>query len=191
MNKMIGNDVIDLEKARAESNWEHPRFLDKVYTLSEKEIIEKAINKFETIWRLWSMKESAYKIYVQQHRKTFFNPKKIECKLINNAEGIVTIENGEYKTVSQITTDYIYTTAFSCIVTNTFSNSFELFGSNPSEECRLQLLRAFAKKNVLDLSSLEIKKDNLGVPKVFFNKILKENSISISHHGQFAGVSFL
>lgn len=188
---MIGNDVIDLDKAEEESNWKHPRFLDKICTRSEKIIIEQSSNKFQCIWRLWSMKESAYKIYVQQHRKTFFNPKKLECKLLNNTEGTVYIEDQEYKTVSQITPHYIYTTAFSSLIKNTFSNSFEVFDSNPSEECRLQLLRAFAREYRLDFSSLEIKKDNLGIPQIFYNKVLKENSISISHHGQFAGVSFL
>ena len=49
-------------------------------------------NSFNDVWRLWSMKEAAYKIYTQQHKKRFFAPQKFECSFISESEGMVSFE---------------------------------------------------------------------------------------------------
>jgi len=187
---MVGNDVVDLKKAAIESNWQHPRFLDKIFTLSEKEIIEQATNQFQTIWRLWSMKESGYKIYVQQFRNPFFNPKKIECKFIDNSQGEVCIDNEIYKTITECTSSYIYTTAYIFTEATICYKTFKVTTENSSKESRELLLRLYAEKKNLQRNKLEVRKEALGIPKLFYNGMVRSNSISITHHGQFAGVSF-
>ena len=88
---MIGNDVIDLQLAAVQSDWQRPRFREKVFTEGENRLIDSAEDPFKTVWRLWSMKESAYKAYMRLHPKRFFNPKKLECSLAENGTGLVQI----------------------------------------------------------------------------------------------------
>jgi len=77
---MIGNDIVDIAEARQRSNWQRPRFLDKLFTLQEQQLIQNSDNSFLMVWRLWSMKESAYKLYTQLHPSRFYNPKQFECR---------------------------------------------------------------------------------------------------------------
>ncbi len=49
---MIGNDVIDLELAKKESNWKRKGFLTKLFTSFEQELIAKATNQEEMVWML-------------------------------------------------------------------------------------------------------------------------------------------
>jgi len=187
---MVGNDVVDLQKARLESNWKHPRFLDKIFTASEKEIIINSSNSFQSIWRLWSMKESAYKVYVQQHHKTFLNPNKIECSCLDLIKGKVIIEGNIYKTTSKISESYIYTTALSLINSSFYSCCFETLTEDQGIEIRYKLLKAFAEVYELNFKELAIKNNILGIPEFFYKGVLKKHSISITHHGRFAGVAF-
>lgn len=186
---MIGNDVVDLDKARLESNWRHPRFLDKIFTSDEKGFIEDSTDPFQCIWRLWSMKESAYKAYVQQHKKTFFNPKRLQCTLINKVTGVVFVEGNKFTTVSEVSQSSIYTTAFSMKNSN-YSEYFEVQENSQSKECHLKLIQVFAKKYQLNLNDLYLQKDSLGIPYIFYKNKCTKNSISITHHGRFGGISF-
>lgn len=79
---MIGNDLVDLKLAAKQSNWQRKGFLDKLFTPKEQGCILNSSNPFETVWLLWSMKESAYKAYLQTHNERFFAPKKLACNLI-------------------------------------------------------------------------------------------------------------
>ena len=185
---MVGNDIVDLEKANQESNWKHSRFIDKIFTANEKSIIENSNNPFQNIWRLWSMKESAYKAYVQHYRKPFFNPKKIECSYIDGIKGRATIEDAVYKTTTEITQNYIYTTALSSI--NIYSECFKALEENQSSESHKRLLKAFAEVYQLNFEELEIRKDTIGIPRLFYKEEPKKHSISITHHGLFVGIAF-
>ena len=74
---MIGNDIIDLSLAKIESNWQRKGFLEKQFTANEQQLILAATNSFDLVWRFWSMKEAAYKVYSQQNEIRFFAPKKL------------------------------------------------------------------------------------------------------------------
>ena len=89
---MIGNDVIDLSLAKTQSNWQRKGFLEKLFSNDEQQLILEASNSFEMVWRLWSMKEAAYKIYTQHHEIRFFAPKKFECKLTQGSKGVVSFK---------------------------------------------------------------------------------------------------
>ena len=108
---MIGNDIVDLNLASIKSNWKRKGFLDKVFTNEEQDLILKANDSFQMVWVLWSMKESAYKVYVQQLKKRFFAPQKLQCTLSSNTTGIVKVFNNQYNTKSIINNRYIATTA--------------------------------------------------------------------------------
>jgi len=108
---MVGNDIIDIEETRQTSDWTRHGYLDKVFTLSEQLLIAESSNAFTTVWRLWSMKESAYKVYIQSGGHRSYSPTKLECSIVNDRLGRVKIGKLTTTTSTDITSEYIYTTA--------------------------------------------------------------------------------
>ena len=59
---MLGNDIIDLHKVKAETNWQRAGYLTKIFNAEECVQILHAAKPDQMIWLLWSMKEASYKI---------------------------------------------------------------------------------------------------------------------------------
>ena len=190
---MVGNDVVDLKLAAQESNWERPRFLNKLFTITEQKLIQEASNPFETVWLLWSMKESAYKIYMQQGASRIYAPLKFECRLINDTDGSVTFSTNIYKTTSVISTDYIHTISFSEQMDVTI-HVFPLKDSSAKAQ-RYETYRllkcSIAKQRNIDFENLEIIKTAEGIPQLYSKDSLLDIFISLSHHGRYGAVVFL
>ncbi len=155
---MIGNDIIDLDQARADSNWKRKGFLDKIFTENEQQLIFSADNQELMVWNLWSRKEAAYKIYNRQSKERFYIPRRLECSSVfsekNHFFGQVNIERKMYFTRTSIHGSKIYTEA----VTNL--NYF-------------QRITAIAIEDVY--------KDNYGIPFAYGTN----NPVSRTHHGRF------
>lgn len=111
---MLGNDIVDLDLAKIQSNWRRKNYLDKIFTAEEQLLIASAKRPDEMVWLLWSMKESAYKIYNRKTGIRNFAPKSLNCIIYPNTDqikGIVNIENHTYFTKSDIQPQYIHTSA--------------------------------------------------------------------------------
>ena len=106
---MIGNDIVDLSLAKAESNWKRRGFLDKIFTKNEQLLISKAQNPEIMVWDLWSRKEAAYKIYNRQTGIREFIPLKLECFDVYAEIGKVSYKKQVYFTKTEITEHYIHT----------------------------------------------------------------------------------
>ncbi len=185
---MIGNDIVDLKLASIQSNWNRNRFLNKVFTKQEQELIKSSINPFKMVWLLWSMKESTYKVYVQQNLQQFFNPKKLQCKLISETEGTVKVNGKEYITKSEINNDFICTIASlkndKNIVNTTFKLDDNSYATQHKESYK-KLIDIASKKWKRPIKDFYIKKNKVGVPKLFLNSKELLTSFSISHHGHY------
>lgn len=191
---MIGNDVIDLHLASQESNWQRRGFLDKVFTKSEQSFIAKAENSFQTVWLLWSMKESAYKAFLQENPQRFFNPKKLECSLKNKTHGTVQIGTKEYQTISQITKNYIHTVAVCNQDTSLTTASFRLGTSDyPTQhkEVYKKLCSQVSHLKKIPQSTVNIKKCDSAIPTVYYNNKPLNTSFSLSHHGNYGAYAIL
>ena len=108
---MIGNDIVDLKLAAAESNWQRKGYLDKIFTNLEQQFILKSDNQSELIWMFWSRKEAVYKILLQQGFQKGFYPKKIECLDIDFESGKVFFDNNIYYTKTSLSINYIHSVA--------------------------------------------------------------------------------
>lgn len=190
---MVGNDIIDINETRRSSNWERPGFIQKIFTIKEQSIITTSTDPFKTVWRLWSMKESAYKVFIQAGGIRFFNPTKIECSLESLESGQAEIATTTLKTITSIDTNYIFSTA-------TVDNSdidtciFKLKENNRKQQSHFmheQLLYDFAKNNSLNLAELLLEKTATGVPTLHYRKKPLNTSISITHHGKYGAYSIL
>lgn len=194
---MIGNDIVDLNLAKTQSNWQRKGFLDKIFTEREQQIIKNAKNSFTTVWLLWSMKESAYKIFSRQNNIRFFAPKKFECE-INWGQPTVQINNEIYFTTSSISIDSIHTIAHLTAKNTIITNCFKL--ENDSYEVQHKTTYNYLKNEVskqlhIPVTQFKIEKDKNGIPNINYLGVtssgVEKSSISISHHGVFGAYAFI
>ena len=182
---MIGNDIIDLSFARLESNWQRRGFLEKLFTANEQKLILTAKNSFILVWKLWSMKEAAYKIYVQQNETRFFAPKKFDCLLKSGKKGLVYFKDQIFYTSSIVSQKYIFTLASLEKETKAYSKIVTPELIDKTIKNKLEYGSAF--------SALEIeqKKSKNGAPSYYHKDMLLTRSCSISHHGNYGVFSLL
>lgn len=184
---MIGNDIVDIAEAKVSSNWKRAGYLQKVFTEIEQEYIYNSQNPFLSVWRIWSMKEAAYKLYTQLHPSRFYNPKAFCCE-INDLKGKVKYKSFECFVNSQITTTYILSEArlnntkmtSICIEFNSVSPELQ------SQKTRKELLSAISQKYKISQTELGIEKSEYGVPSVYYNNQNLSIGITMSHHGAYS-----
>ncbi len=182
---MIGNDIIDLNLAKKASNWKRKGFLEKQFTKKEKALIRNANDCFKMVWLLWSMKESAYKIYTQQNEERFFSPKKFECHLSTNKHGIVCFQNQEFFTKSLLNDNYIFT--ISSLENETKIHSEILKPSEVEKSIKNQLAEELGFK----ANEINKRKSRIGAPNYYYQGNRLTKSCSISHHGNHGAFSLL
>lgn len=185
---MIGNDIVDLNKASKSRHWSDHRFINKVFSASERDLIVHSSSRFHTTWALWSMKESAYKVHLRKFRKPFFAPSKIVCQFEPEGSGKVRIDNIIYTANTTVNEEFIYT----IVMTDPFreyigeiQKVMDTSYTNMHNKCY---------QDVIDMSSvqlrkqsyfMEIKKDEYGIPKLFTNNKEQPLAFSITHHGNY------
>ncbi|TCD15845.1 4-phosphopantetheinyl transferase family protein [Pedobacter psychrodurus] len=111
---MLGNDIVDLDLAKTQSNWRRKNYLNKIFTADEQLLITSAKNPDDMVWLLWSMKESAYKIYNRKTGIRNFAPKSLNCVIHSDTgqiHGTVNVDDNTYFTKSDIYTTYLHTIA--------------------------------------------------------------------------------
>ena len=183
---MIGNDIVDIKKARSEGSWKRSRFIKKIFAESERPQITGSGSPFLNIWRMWSMKESVYKVIVQSGKERFLNPQKLVCSLKNEQLGFVEYEGEVYTTQSHMTSNFIYSS-------HTASNNAEVIDEilnvkepkDQSKMTRLALMQRMADMLEYPIQKLSIRKNKFGVPKLYFGDEMLELQFSLTHHGNF------
>lgn len=181
---MIGNDIIDLAAASKESNWKRRGFLEKLFTLDEQRYILDSDTISKSVWLLWSMKESAYKIWARQNNQRAFAPKKFECKIFKKNKGVVSFEGSKVFTKSIVNESYI----------STIAHVNENFGGHiwvgPHSEIAQKLIQNVAQETGLPKAEISLKKLQNGAPVCYHNRKILLNSCSISHHGNYGAFAY-
>lgn len=188
---MLGNDIIDIVEARRSSNWERLGFMQKIFTTAEQSTIKASADPFTSVWRLWSMKESAYKVFIQAGGERFFNPTKIECHIISEENGLAKIGSRTLSTITSINANYLFSTAV-VGASAIYSHIIELSGVTRKKKSRFlyeQLLSDFARRHALYRKDLRLKKASTGVPRLHYKSTALDIPISITHHGEYGAYS--
>lgn len=175
---MIGNDIIDLQLVKRQSNWQRPGFLEKQFTEREIQFIQDSKHPFQSVWRLWSMKEAVYKIVVQQFEQRFFAPKKLECIVFSDSTGEVVFQNESFQVRTESTAEYIYSV--------TGDSSFRWL----NVQSELDFFKEVERNFGLSSTRLQIKKNRLGIPKLFSGDEQVSNSFTKTHHGRFEAIEY-
>lgn len=188
---MTGNDIVDIAMAAAESNWQRKGFLEKMFTRQEQQYIDKAVLPQQMVWQLWSMKESAYKIYTRQYGGRFFAPLKFNCTILNKLQGTVNINNATYLTTTTFTKKYIYSIAKvmeakDTLIANHYFYINEKDSSNQQQFIYKEIINCYAKVAGIAKKGLAVIKDNAGIPFLFCENDKIKIPVSITHHGNYA-----
>ncbi|OEY71389.1 4'-phosphopantetheinyl transferase family protein [Salegentibacter salarius] len=178
---MIGNDVIDLNLARLQSNWERRGYLQKLFTEEEQEFIKKSNNQELNVWFLWSMKESVYKAVQRQYKlHRFYDPKQFVCSQVQltsgKARGEVSFKDETFKTTSELFPDKI----LSYTVNSEFSHFSE------EKNASSLLLQKVSEHYLIPLDSLNISKNGQGIPFITYHGDNLQIPFSLSHHGNYS-----
>jgi phosphopantetheinyl transferase (holo-ACP synthase) len=159
---MIGNDVIDLRLAKAQSNWKRKGFLEKLFTIAEQRFILEATDSETMVWILWSRKEAAYKIFNRETSIRSYNPLQFECLEMVLHDGFyygkVTCQNYIYHSKTGFNADFVYTIA----------------AEHPSDFGKIHHLENRGKIRKV-----------AGIPSVYDPDTKQAKPVSISHHGNF------
>lgn len=182
---MIGNDIIDLNLAKEQSNWRRKGYLAKVFTAREQEWIGQSHTPDLLVWTLWSMKEAVYKANFRQNPIYAFAPTKIDCKSLqkneNGFSGEVFYRNSNYFTLTSVKSHFVHTQA--CEKKSIFAN-LKIIEMVDYPKNYLEFLKEkeFLGKNQVIL------KDEKGIPSLSDSQEKKLFPVSIAHHGRFLGV---
>lgn len=188
---MIGNDIVDLKFAKPNSRWEEQRFLDKLFNSEEQAFILKDDIRFQNIWRLWSMKESAYKAVSINQRTRKFNPKAFECKVNCKIYGLVSFQNHVLQTSTIVYQDYIYTTAFADakVISSTVFNLTDLDSKAQHLEMKRICMDKLSTLKSISINTVSIENTHIGAPQVYIENTLQKECVSMTHHGRFGGLA--
>ena len=109
--------------------------------------------------------------------------------LVSEDNGFVNIDNEVYFTTSTITEDYVYTIAK--LDKNDFiiSDCFQIETCNYKSQS-LKLKQRFLEIFPEEKSSLDIRKDEKGIPRLFQDNKQLNYSFSLTHNGLFCGLAF-
>ena len=181
---MIGNDVIDLHYTALHSKWQHPRFMDKLFTDQEQDRINSSRLSFTTIWELWAIKEAAYKAYIQNNPGRFYNPKAFEC----NGTG-VRYKDFKIEVQTSISSSLIYaeTKSNKKVLRNIIKMPIHV--QKQGDILRRSLLSEVSKFFDIELEMLNIKYGQSGVPNLYQKESKLDIDLSMTHHGSFAAYS--
>lgn len=185
---MTGNDIVDIKIAAIESNWKRRGFLEKIFTHQEQQHILQATRPEKMIWRLWSMKESAYKIYTRQYSGRFFAPQKLDCTVLNETYGQVLISGVSYQTQTSSTKNYVYSIAsHDKHAPDLLNDCFEIPQHSDLQIFIYEkLIARYAAIERADKHNFTIIKDKINAPYLYCKKEKITVPVSITHHGNYA-----
>ncbi len=186
---MIGNDIVDIEFTLKNSDWTRRGFLDKIFNDHEQEIIADSSESFKTVWRLWSMKEAVYKLYVRSVNERSFYPSSIACRLLSDEKGIVTIEGRDYGTTSICCEEYIFSST-SLDVSEKVKHQVVNFETPVKKDYYSIIKDQLSVDLDWNRNQIDIIKTELGIPELYFDNIKQDVYLSITHHGKYLAFSY-
>jgi len=175
--------------AAAESNWKRAGFLEKIFTQKEQEYIHNAVAPAQMVWKLWSMKESAYKIYTRQYGGRFFAPQQLNCTILSETAGQVLINDISYQTITSTTQDYIYSIAGPEACSGFYSACFAIpgqHGINQQEFIYEKLIAHYAGIHHANKNNFIVLKEKNNIPFLYCKKEKIKIPVSITQHGNYA-----
>lgn len=190
----LGNDVVDLARARSHRSTYFDRLLRVHFTDSDLPWV----NSIEDgIWVLWSLKEATYKVAVQLGWDGRFDGQIFE---VNNLEasksgfqGLVTFKDHQFTSTTQVTTGYIHSWVGEYSPHNlrerVFLTQSDVYSFH-SEFIRQKAIEQLAQDLRKASSDFSIHQDENFVPSFSYEDQPLDLPLSLSHDGHHAAFAF-
>jgi len=195
---MIGNDIVDLSISHVGVGTRRTRYLKKIFTEEEIDLINKSKNENLLIWLIWSIKESVYKIIVRREKMIRFAPKSICCKSViyvqnDSYQSTAMYKGSTFSSISTLKADCIHTIAIEDQGLDSQIKSAS-FDSTKNKDKSLfldqQVIHALNNSQNNLNGQVVIKRDKLRIPHVYKNNT-EFAILSLSQHGRFSGYAYL
>jgi phosphopantetheine--protein transferase-like protein len=202
----VGNDVVDLKDPENIGKSRDDRFLGRVFTVGERELIASFPSPDTLLWSLWAAKEAAYKAVSRADPSVCSVPRRYRVVLdtedamrkIVRLAGKVVTPRGELVLEVAVAGDRVHALAAGSeeALKRLCRRVQRLVGAkgaaNPSAFVREALLREIARRLDCAVSDLSVVKnqDGLGAPRLLFRGELLAAEVSLSHDGRFAAFAF-
>jgi phosphopantetheinyl transferase (holo-ACP synthase) len=181
----LGNDIVDLNFAKIESNWQRKGFLEKQFTKREQKEIHTSEDPFFKVWLFWSMKEAAYKCYTQSVKKRFFAPQKFECSFLSDSQGMVAFKEIKFYTRFSFDAFHLHTVA-----SETQKETKVFSALVAPKELNSAVKKRLAGLTGVSAEEIEIRKTVVGAPLFYYRKNRLTKACSFSHHGIYGAYLF-
>ena len=202
----VGNDVVDLKDPENIGKSRDDRFLGRVFTAGERELIASVPSPDTLLWSLWAAKEAAYKAVSQAdpavcsipHRYRVVLDAEDAAQKIVRRTGKVITPRGEIVLEVAVSADWVHAMAAGAEealkrLCQRVKRLEEGKGAViPSAFVRRELLREIARHLDCPVDDLSVVKnqDGLGAPRILFRGDLLAAEISLSHDGRFTAFAF-
>jgi len=202
----VGNDVVDLKDPENIGKSRDDRFLGRVFTAGERELIASVPSPDTLLWSLWAAKEAAYKAVssadpavcsIHHRYRVVLEAEDATRKIVRLAGKVIT-PRGELVLEVAVSADWVHALAAGAeeALKRLCRRVKRLEGRkgavNPSAFVRGALLREIARRLDCPVGDLSVVKnpDGLGAPRVLFRGDLLAAEVSLSHDGRFAAFAF-
>lgn len=179
---MVGNDLVDLEKAAAESNWKRKGYLEKLCSTHEQQLIWQAQDPSLLFWIIWTMKESVYKIINRQTQIRSYAPLTLSCiNIVLNAKdatGMVNYQGETFHTFTEIKDHLVHSIAAAAATQLAQVNVQHL-------KNRKDYMEDFNQSS----KDYQLSKKN-GLPAMTNSLTGLKHAVSISHHGRYLAIAY-
>ena len=193
---MVGNDVVDLRDPESRPETLHPRFDTRVFTASEREVIEGSSESSRVRWKLWAAKEAVYKLLRKRVAATVFSPIRFEVDLAAPEQAIVTHGVDRVRVAYQENDGAVHAVASS--PTDRPGSLFSAWrrvdsaewaagsAEAPSRAVRALLCEHVATRLCVAVDEVEVRRDGR-VPRLWVGQRPAAADVSLSHHGGWLG----
>lgn len=169
---MLGNDVVDLKLAKHQIRWNTKAFQQKILHPIEIEKHKNTPLNFIDFWKIWTLKESAYKAHQRKYNLSpKINPFHFIVEFLSANRSKVIFEEDKYEMITHIDKNLIYSYSKG-------SNFHSV--QNFNIEAKNSRFQKHLKRSQLDL---KIRKNENEIP--FMVSDNKSKPISITHHGKY------
>lgn len=183
MMQGIGNDIVDLGKARTESNSKRKGYLEKICTENEQQLIHQAKDSFQLLWVLWTMKESTYKIINRNTGLRNYAPLSFQCELsqltATEATGTIICYGQLFHSHTTLKDGYIHSVA----------------ASLPAQLEKVNIMypansKSYKEEFNQSAVAYQLHKNTAGLPEMTHRTEGTRHAVSVSHHGRYLAIAY-
>ncbi|MGY0041466.1 4'-phosphopantetheinyl transferase family protein [Pedobacter sp. NJ-S-72] len=180
---MIGNDIVDLQQAHLDSNWQRKGYLAKIYTLKEQEMILEAQQPAVMLWLIWTMKEAACKIIQRNTGIRSYVPLSFSCEELQTSSLQISGKINYHREIFEIRSE----------IKGSLIHSIAVSDHKDFEQLHLQYLSHTAtyREEFNSLSKLYLLASTpSGLPELTHQITGQKHAVSVSHHGDYLAVIY-